>query len=100
MTTGKKRVSAWKMPHGTIASVHGDSRTLTRRSGRAPNHQQPPVIFNGKTVAVVDDDPAVLDSIRILLEAFGASVLTYKRGGDFLLASPRRPLPGRGLPHA
>jgi len=77
------------MPHGTIASVHGDSRTLTRRPDRAPNHQQPPVIFNGKTVAVVDDDPAVLDSIRILLEAFGAIVLAYQRGGDFLLESPR-----------
>jgi two-component system response regulator FixJ len=85
----QEKSSARKCLMGTIASVHGDSRTLTHRSNRAPNHQQPPVNFNGKTVAVVDDDPAVLGSTRILLEAFGASVLTYQRGADFLRQSPR-----------
>jgi hypothetical protein len=88
------------MPHGTIASVHGDSRTLTRRSDRAPNRQQPPVIYSGKTVAVVDDDPAVLDSTRILLEAFGASRADLSKGRRFSPRESQKPLPGRGLPHA
>jgi FixJ family two-component response regulator len=74
------------LDHG---SVRADSRTLIRCSEGGPNHQQSPVVLNGKTVTVVDDDPAVLDSIRILLEAFGANVLTYQRSDDFLLESLR-----------
>jgi two-component system, LuxR family, response regulator FixJ len=39
-------------------------------------------------VAIVDDDPAVCDSTRILLEVYGLNVLTYLSGTDFLRASP------------
>jgi len=36
------------------------------------------------TVAVVDDDPAVLDSLRFLLEAAGYRVATYSSAVTFL----------------
>jgi two-component system response regulator FixJ len=35
-------------------------------------------------VAVVDDDPAVLDSLRFLLEVSGHTVATYGSGFEFL----------------
>jgi len=41
-------------------------------------------------VAVVDDDEAVLDSFRLMLEAAGAEVRTYPSGAA-LLADPDRP---------
>lgn len=39
-------------------------------------------------IAVVDDDAAVCDSTRILLEAFDFDVRTYRSGEDFLSENP------------
>ena len=39
-------------------------------------------------VAVVDDDAAVCDSMRCLLEAYDLDVQTYQRGADFLKNQP------------
>src|SRR6202522_670125 len=38
----------------------------------------------GGTVAVVDDDPAVLDSLKFLLEVIGCNVATYDSAVAFL----------------
>jgi two-component system, LuxR family, response regulator FixJ len=46
------------------------------------------VNFQGKTIALIDDDAAIVDSTRILLETKGAHVLTYQSGIDFLRDSP------------
>ncbi len=42
----------------------------------------------GAVVVVVDDDDAVRDSLRILLETDGINVLTYASGEEFLSSSP------------
>ena len=39
-------------------------------------------------VAVVDDDAAVSDSTRIMLEAYGYEVRTYLSGAEFLRDAP------------
>ena len=43
---------------------------------------------DGRAIAVVDDDVAVCDSTRLLLEAFDHSVRTYTSGADFLRDDP------------
>src|SRR5215469_2362169 len=47
-----------------------------------------PADLHGKAIAVIDDDVAVCDSTRLLLEVYGMDVLTYGSGGDFLRDSP------------
>lgn len=42
-------------------------------------------------VAVVDDDPAVLDSLRFLLEVTGHTVATYASAAEFLARGESRP---------
>ena len=42
-----------------------------------------------EVVAVVDDDDAVCDSTRLLLEAYGYEVRTYPSGAEFLREAPR-----------
>jgi FixJ family two-component response regulator len=42
-------------------------------------------------VAVVDDDPAVLDSLRFLLEIFGHRVLTYSSAMEYLQDRTEQP---------
>ena len=46
-----------------------------RRSLREPHHEQ---------ICVVDDDEAVADSLKLLLEGFGYDVHAYNSGADFL----------------
>jgi two-component system, LuxR family, response regulator FixJ len=41
-----------------------------------------------RPIAVVDDDVAVCDSMRVLLEAYNLDVLTYLSGSDFLRENP------------
>src|SRR3974377_92775 len=41
-----------------------------------------------RSVAVVDDDEAVCDSTRVLLEIYGFTVRTYLRGAIFLKNNP------------
>ena len=41
-----------------------------------------------RTIAVVDDDTAVCDSTRLLLEAYDLDVRTYLNGAAFLRESP------------
>lgn len=42
-------------------------------------------------VAIVDDDPAVLDSLRFLLEVAGYAVATYDSGARFLADTTTHP---------
>ena len=42
-------------------------------------------------VAVVDDDPAVLDSLRFLLEVSGYSVVIYASAAEFLGSRATKP---------
>src|SRR5215470_9403176 len=50
------------------------------RSPPEPNHEQ---------ICVIDDDEAVADSLKSLLEGFGYDVQSYSSGADFL-ADDRR----------
>lgn len=43
-----------------------------------------------RTVCVVDDDPGVLDSLTVLLKAFGFDVLTFGSGAELLADEGRR----------
>ena len=43
---------------------------------------------DGQAVAVVDDDPAVCDSTRFLLEVYDLGVRTYTSGADFFRDDP------------
>jgi two-component system response regulator FixJ len=42
-------------------------------------------------VAIVDDDDAVLDSLRFLLEVAGLRVITYHSASDYLADTEARP---------
>ena len=44
-----------------------------------------------RRVAIVDDDPAVLESFRFLLDAMGHIAQTFASAADFLQADVRRP---------
>jgi FixJ family two-component response regulator len=44
--------------------------------------------FNGKILAVVDDNDLLLNAVRSFFEAYGARVLTYNTGHDFLKEMP------------
>ena len=44
---------------------------------------------NFGTIAIVDDDAAVLDSLRFLLEVSGHQVATYRSAADFLAGDNR-----------
>ncbi len=44
--------------------------------------------LEGKTVAVIDDDAGVRDSIRLLLEIHDISVQTYQSSREFLRQKP------------
>ena len=44
--------------------------------------------LHGRAVAIVDDDAAVCDSTRFLLEAYDFGVRTYQSGADFLDDDP------------
>jgi FixJ family two-component response regulator len=46
------------------------------------------VNFDGKIIGVVDDSEIVLKGMRGLLEVYGATVLTYNNGHDFLRDIP------------
>ena len=41
------------------------------------------------TVFIVDDDPAVRDSLKLLLETYGFSVRDFASGSDFLASGAR-----------
>jgi FixJ family two-component response regulator len=43
---------------------------------------------DGRAVAIVDDDAAVCDSTRFLLETYDFAVRTYQSGADFLDDDP------------
>ncbi len=60
-------------------------------SAKHPEANRPnsPSRIEGATIAVVDDDSAVCDSIRALLEVHGAYVRPYEGGIAFLRASPK-----------
>ena len=47
------------------------------------------VDLEGKKIAVVDDDLAVCESTRALLEVYGMEVETYQVGSDFLRDDPK-----------
>jgi FixJ family two-component response regulator len=44
--------------------------------------------LDGKIIAVVDDNVLLLHAVRSFFEAYGARVLTYKTGHDFLKEMP------------
>jgi FixJ family two-component response regulator len=44
--------------------------------------------LGGKIIAAVDDNEIVLKGMRGLLEVYGATVLTYNNGRDFLQDTP------------
>src|SRR5579884_114198 len=55
-----------------------------------PLDDQPQAITHpGPLVAVVGDDAAVCDSMRVLLEAYDLNVCTYQNAGDFLTEDPK-----------
>ena len=62
---------------------------MTSAKHQDENRPTRPSRIEGPTIAVVDDDSAVCDSIRALLEVHGAYVHTYEGGVAFLRASPK-----------
>jgi two-component system, LuxR family, response regulator FixJ len=53
-----------------------------------PGAQEAIVSADGRAVAIVDDDSAVCDSTRFLLETHDFCVQTYQNGADFLDEDP------------
>src|SRR5215469_13601845 len=60
----------------------------TPADGPAGNGPQSPMTSHSRTIAVVDDDAAVCDSTRFLLETHGLEVLSYESAAEFLRNSP------------
>jgi len=54
----------------------------------AENEWGTAMTFRSRWVAVVDDDAAVCDSMRSLLEAYNLDVYTYQSAADFLKEPP------------
>src|SRR4051794_17568316 len=50
--------------------------------------RRPAMTSTGHTIVVVDDDAAVCDSTRFLLEIYDFKVHTYQSGADFLRDNP------------
>jgi two-component system response regulator FixJ len=50
--------------------------------------QRAPMSAVGRTIAIIDDDTAVCESTRFLLEIYTFEVLTYRSGVDFLAENP------------
>ena len=63
-----------------MASYSGD---------HAAKHSRDSINLRGSTIAVIDDEPAILDSMRLLLEVHGANVLAFQSAFDFLRANPQ-----------
>jgi len=62
---------------------------VTSAKHQDENRPNRPSRIEGPTIAVVDNDSAVCDSIRALLEVHGAYVHSYQGGIAFLRASPK-----------
>ena len=58
------------------------------RNVTSGNPQGPTMTSTGRVIAVVDDDAAVCDSTRVLLETYDFDVHTYQSGDDFLRDNP------------
>ena len=75
-----------------IADARAMRDTLAREQRRAPMffdtilNPEPILMLNGRDeiVAVVDDDPAVLDLLKFLLEVVGYKVAAYASAASFL----------------
>jgi hypothetical protein len=71
----------------TSKSVQEDTVELWREAGRV-RKKRPEVklVFdsNNHNVAVIDDDPAMLESLQFLLEAAGYTVGAYPSALEFL----------------
>jgi CheY-like chemotaxis protein len=83
--------AAQSAPEGTFRLSRMAQSTLplvTSAKHQEASRPNSPSRIEGPTIAVVDDDSAVCDSIRALLEAHGAYVRTYQGGIALLQASP------------
>jgi two-component system, LuxR family, response regulator FixJ len=67
----------------------GVSSRKPKRVPQTPQNNRDRTDFHDNTIAVVDDDPAVCESTRLLLEIYGFSVITYKSGTEFLDQFPQ-----------
>lgn len=86
MKPGRKMRKWWPAVNEPCNNCSGgDSRTVREIDA-------PPGPAKGKTVLVVDDDPAVLGSLKFSLEVEGFSVRCYESPAAFLAARdlPRR----------
>lgn len=73
----------------TDKEQHPVPQTMPKEaSERAEETEQEPMSSQGRIVAVVDDDTAVCDSTRMLLEAYDFEVRTYQSAAEFLKESP------------
>jgi two-component system response regulator FixJ len=54
----------------------------------AEEEKQEEIISRGRVIVVIDDDAAVCDSTRVLLEVYDFEVLTYQSAAEFLKKIP------------
>lgn len=71
-----------KEPTVPLDAMHNSEREEAKPQTREDRER-------GAAIAVVDDDAAVLDSTRVLLEALDFEVSTYGNAADFLAANPK-----------
>jgi FixJ family two-component response regulator len=57
-------------------------------ANKIPTEVVPNWNLKGKVIAVVDDHAPLREAMRGLIEAYGAEVLTYQSGNDFLQKIP------------
>jgi len=74
----------------TQSPADGAGRAVdtSTRAGTGP--EPPNAGQSRRPVCVVDDDPGVLDSLTVLLQALGFDVLTFGSGAEFLADERRR----------
>ena len=66
-----------------VESVLEQGRNATTRQSTGPT-----MTSTGAVIAIVDDDAAICDSTRFLLETYDFDVHTYQSGADFLRDNP------------
>lgn len=74
----------------TQSPANGAGRAVNNLTGGGTGPEPPKAEPPRRPVCVVDDDPGVLDSLSVLLQALGFDVLTFGSGAEFLADERRR----------
>jgi two-component system, LuxR family, response regulator FixJ len=86
--TGGREVSCDREGASYFETIDLNHAKLMTEVLQAPIRQKAQMSPMGHTIAIVDDDDPVCESMRFLLEIHDFKVLTYRSGRDFFAENP------------